>query len=86
MRKEYDFSQAVKKPYVKPVKIPVTIRLDRETVDYFKALSEDANLPLSNLDQRLSKPIAQRKNQKLVLTWESMQIHRATTTHCYPCK
>ena len=40
MRKEYDFSKAVKNPYIrKKAKTPVTIRLDATTVDYFKSLS-----------------------------------------------
>ena len=37
MRAEYDFSNAVKNPYVKPRKTAVTIRLDPATVEYFKS-------------------------------------------------
>lgn len=69
MRKEYDFSKAVRNPYIKPVKIPVTIRLDRETIDYFKSLSEDSNLPYQTLINAYLTDCAQKK-QKLVLTWE----------------
>ena len=49
MRDEYDFSNAVKNPYVKPAKTAVTIRLDKSTVDYFKGLSEEVNLPYQTL-------------------------------------
>ena len=49
MRDEYDFSNAKKNPYVKPVKAAVTIRLDKSTVDYFKGLSEEVNLPYQTL-------------------------------------
>ena len=49
MRDEYDFSNAAKNPYVKPAKTAVTIRLDRSTVDYFKGLSEEVNLPYQTL-------------------------------------
>jgi uncharacterized protein (DUF4415 family) len=51
MRKHYDFSKmkARKNPYVKMLKQPVTIRLDRETVAYFKALAEKTGLPYQNL-------------------------------------
>ena len=49
MREEYDFSDAVKNPYVKPAKATVTIRLDKATVDYFKSLSEQVNKPYQTL-------------------------------------
>ena len=49
MRDEYDFTDAVKNPYVKPAKTAVTIRLDKATVEYFKGLSEEVNLPYQTL-------------------------------------
>ena len=49
MRKEYDFSKAVKNPYVRRTKTAVTIRLDQATVAYFKELSEKVNLPYQTL-------------------------------------
>ena len=39
MRKQYDFSKSVKNPYLRKPKKQVTIRLDEETIAYFKALS-----------------------------------------------
>jgi len=39
MRKHYDFSKARPNPYAKRLKKQVTIRLDQETIRYFKALS-----------------------------------------------
>jgi len=36
MRKEYDFSKARKNPYASLLKKQVTIRLDGETIKYFK--------------------------------------------------
>jgi predicted DNA binding CopG/RHH family protein len=49
MREEYDFSKGVKTPYVKPAKTTVTIRLDQETVSYFKELAEQMNIPYQTL-------------------------------------
>lgn len=49
MRDEYDFSEGVKNPYVKPPKVTVTIRLDKKTIDYFKSLSEQINMPYQTL-------------------------------------
>lgn len=40
MREEYDFSEAVKNPYVKPTKA---------TADYFKGLSEQVHMPYQTL-------------------------------------
>ena len=41
MRKEYDFSAARKNPYAAQLKKQITIRLDEESITYFKAISED---------------------------------------------
>jgi uncharacterized protein (DUF4415 family) len=49
MRDEYDFSNGVKNPYIRQPKTAVTIRLDKATVDYFKALSEQVNMPYQTL-------------------------------------
>jgi uncharacterized protein (DUF4415 family) len=51
MRSHYDFSKmkARKNPYVKLLKQPVTIRLDRDTVGYFKELAVKTGLPYQNL-------------------------------------
>ena len=49
MRDEYDFSGAIKNPYTKQAKTAVTIRLDKSTIDYFKGLSEEVNLPYQTL-------------------------------------
>ena len=49
MRKSYDFSKGIKKPYAKRVKKQVTIRLDETTIDYFKKLAEDLSVPYQTL-------------------------------------
>ena len=38
MRNEYDFSEAVKNPYASQLKKQITIRLDEESIDYFKTI------------------------------------------------
>ena len=60
MRKEYDFSNAIKNPYARKVKTPVTIRLDQKTVEYFKGLSEQINLPYQTLINSYLTDCAQR--------------------------
>ena len=51
MRTHYDFSKmkGEKNPYVKLLKQPITIRLDKETVSYFKALATELGVPYQNL-------------------------------------
>jgi uncharacterized protein (DUF4415 family) len=51
MRAHYDFSKmkARKNPYVKLLKQPVTLRLDRDTVAYFKGLAAKTGLPYQQL-------------------------------------
>ena len=41
MRSTYDFSKARKNPYAKQLKKQVTIRLDVETIRYFKRLASE---------------------------------------------
>ncbi len=49
MRKNYDFSKARRNPYAKRLKKQVTIRLDRDTIAYFKELSDDVGIPYQTL-------------------------------------
>jgi uncharacterized protein (DUF4415 family) len=49
MRKRYDFSKATKNPYAGILRKPVTIRLDDETVRYFKELSKETGVPYQTL-------------------------------------
>lgn len=45
MRKHYDFSKGKRNPYAKRLKKQLTIRLDADTLDYFRTLAEDAGFP-----------------------------------------
>lgn len=67
MRAEYDFSNAVKNPYVKPKKTAVTIRLDQATVDYFKSLSAEVALPYQTLINSFLTDCAKRKVKPNIL-------------------
>ncbi len=51
MRSHYDFSKMKgrKSPYVKLLKQSVTIRLDRDTVDYFRGLAAETGLAYQSL-------------------------------------
>lgn len=51
MRDHYDFSKMKgrRNPYAKALKKPITIRLDLETVEYFKSLTKETGMPYQNL-------------------------------------
>ncbi len=51
MRKEYDLKKMKWKPnpYVGKLKKSVTIRLDKDVIDYFKGLSEKTGTPYQSL-------------------------------------
>lgn len=49
MKKNYDFAKAVRNPYARRLKRQVTIRLDGETIDYFRGLSRQMALPYQTL-------------------------------------
>lgn len=66
MRDEYDFSNAIKNPYVKKNKANITIRLDEDVLDYFKSLSKDLDIPYQTLINSFLKDCAKNKRQ---LTW-----------------
>lgn len=49
MRDQYDFSKSKPNPYAKRMKKQITIRLDENTITYFKDLAEDKGIPYQSL-------------------------------------
>lgn len=70
MRKKYDFSKSTKNPYANKVKKQITIRLDEDTIGYFKNMSEETGIPYQNLINLYLRDCA-GKNRKLNLKWVS---------------
>ncbi|MGA9852029.1 MAG: BrnA antitoxin family protein [Gammaproteobacteria bacterium] len=68
MRKQYDFSKSVKNPYLRKPKKQVTIRLDEETISYFKALSSQNGIPYQNLINLYLRDCAQA-GKKVAINW-----------------
>ncbi|MDF1759474.1 MAG: BrnA antitoxin family protein [Coxiellaceae bacterium] len=68
MKKEYDFSKAKKNPYAKTLKKQVTMRLDADTIDYFKNLSDDNGIPYQTLINLYLRDCAQN-HKKLRMGW-----------------
>jgi predicted DNA binding CopG/RHH family protein len=69
MRKEYDFSSARKNPYAAQLKKQITIRLDEESITYFKTISEDVGIPYQSLINLYLRDCA-ASHRKLKLNWK----------------
>ncbi|HMV00993.1 MAG TPA: BrnA antitoxin family protein [Rhodocyclaceae bacterium] len=69
MRKDYDFSNARKNPYASQLKRQVTIRLDEESIGYFKALSEEVGIPYQSLINLYLRDCV-TSHRKLNLDWK----------------
>lgn len=57
-----------KNPYTKYLKQPVTMRLDCETVDYFKKMAEETGIPYQNLINLYLRDCALNE-RKLKMEW-----------------
>jgi len=69
MRKEYNFSEAKRNPYVKRLKKAITIRLEPDVITYFKSLSSDTGIPYQNLINLYLLDCA-KEQRRLALTWK----------------
>jgi len=69
MRKECDFSKARKNPYASMLKKPITIRLDEDSVSYFKSVSEEVGIPYQSLINLYLRDCA-ATHKKLNLSWK----------------
>ena len=70
MKDHYDFSKmkGKKNPYIKYLKQPVTMRLDRDSVDYFKSLAKDVGIPYQTLINLYLRDCT-IKRRKLEMQW-----------------
>lgn len=68
MRDEYDFSNAKRNPYAKKLKKQITIKLDADTIDYFKGQAEDSGIPYQTLINLYLSDCAAHKKQ-LHVSW-----------------
>lgn len=68
MREEYDFSKSVKNPYAKRLKKQISIRIETDTIDYFKTLAEETGISYQNLINSYLTECAHEK-KKPELKW-----------------
>ena len=69
MREEYDFSKSKKNPYASQLKKPITIRLDEDSVTYFKSVSDEVGIPYQSLINLYLRDCA-ASHRKLKLNWK----------------
>ena len=70
MKREYDFSNGRRNPYAAKLKRSVTIRLDAGTVDYFKAMSAESEIPYQTLINLYLRECA-ATGRRLSMEWKS---------------
>jgi len=69
MRESYDFSKAKPNPYAKRMKRQVSIRVDQQTIDYFKTLADEMGVPYRTLINLYLRDCA-AKGRRLALRWK----------------
>ena len=72
MKEEYDLTKMKrrKNPYANDLKKQITIRLDEETIKYFKELALETGLPYQNLINLYLRDCADQ-HRKLSMKWAS---------------
>ncbi len=70
MRENYDFSESTSNPYAKRLKKQITIRIDQETIVYFKAMAEDKGIPYQSLINLYLRDCAHSR-RKLDFRWQA---------------
>lgn len=72
MKAHYDFSKmkGEKNPYISRLKQPITIRLDKGTVSYFKGLAGEVGMPYQNLINLYLRDCAVH-HKRLALKWSA---------------
>lgn len=69
MRKSYDFSKGKKNPYARRLKRQITIRLDEDTISYFRGLADDTGIAYQTLINLYLRECAATK-KKLSIHWK----------------
>lgn len=64
MKKEYDFTDAIKNPYVKKLKKKISINVDEDVIEYYKVEAASTGVPYQTLMNLTLKQCAD-SNKKL---------------------
>lgn len=69
MKDEYDFRNARPNPYVQTGRKQITIRIDAEAIEYFKAQAADVGIPYQSLINMYLMDCS-KKQKKLDISWK----------------
>ncbi len=69
MRDNYDFSNSMKNPYSKKFKKQITIRIDEDTIEYFKNMAEEKGIPYQSLINLYLRDCA-NTHRELQVSWK----------------
>ena len=69
LEKEFDFSKAIKNPYIKELKKQVTIKISPTVIDYFKEEAVETGIPYQTLTN-LYLTECVREKRKLDISWK----------------
>lgn len=72
MREQCDFSDSKPNPYAKRLKKQITIRLDDDTIDYFKRMAESKGLPYQSLIKLYLRDCA-TTHREIEISWSAGQ-------------
>ena len=69
MKDNYNFSKGIKNPYAKKLKKQITIRIDADTIEYFKEQAADVGISYQNLINLYLRDCAEKK-RRLSFSWD----------------
>jgi len=69
MRKEYDFTKAKLNPYIKKLRKQISIRIDIDTINFFKKQAEETGIAYQNLINLYLSDCATQSKQ-INITWK----------------
>jgi predicted DNA binding CopG/RHH family protein len=69
MRDEYDFSNATNNPYLRKLRKQITIRIDIDTIEYFKKMAEQTGIQYQNLINLYLSDCATH-NKQINIAWK----------------
>jgi predicted DNA binding CopG/RHH family protein len=61
MRKEYNFENSTQNPYAAKLKKQITIRIEEDTIAYFKNLATETDIPYQKLINLFLRNCAEQK-------------------------
>lgn len=63
MKKEYDFTNAIKNPYVKKLKKKISMNVDEDVIEYYKGEAASTGVPYQTLMNLTLKQCADSKKK-----------------------